>query len=86
MLRNIPEEHRSQLLKAHMLCHLFTACKSVQCLYSHYTNLSVTVRSPEALDIRNTFCQDVIGLIVSLPYRRGSDVFVTVSASKKLCY
>ena len=32
MLRNIPEEHRSQLLKSHILCHLFTACKSVTCL------------------------------------------------------
>jgi len=46
---------------------------------------SVTVSSPELLDIRNTFCQDVISLIVSLADRRGSGVFVTVSVSKQLC-
>ena len=53
--------------------------------YNHYIAMSVTVSSTEALDIRNTFYQDGISLIVGLPNRRAAGVFVTVSVSKQLC-
>ena len=91
-LRNIPEEHRSHVLISHTLCHLFTACQSVPCssvLYIHQTVLSVTVSSREALDWYQEYflskCDQCDGEFTWQESRRGSGVFVAVSASKQLC-
>jgi len=86
MLCNIPEEHISftEVTLAVSLVYCLPVCP-LSCTITTQCRVSHTVSSLEALDIRNTFCQDVISLTVSLPDSRGSGVFVALSASKQLC-